>query len=149
MRIDVAPTPFQKAADDLIRTSSEYYDSGDYIYSFTSSTIARIPYLIDAIANAILIPIALIGMVFSIPQAIYLWEIQPPLLIFSFGLLTSKIHRLCTSLLGSLLWPSAAGFFADRNILPYVIGLIFTGFATSALLNHSSSPINNFEGIDF
>ena len=114
----VAVTPFQTFGDKHMADSWKAWKEDKINASWGHSFIAHFGYLADLVVSVVIIPFALIGTMFGLLHAAYMWsEKKSELYQNSVRLLHSKTHRLFTSLLG-VFTPAGAYSYRNRSILP-------------------------------
>lgn len=110
---------FYNIANDWEEHGIQCNDNKEYFKSWGWSALARLPYLANVIVDVVAAPLALIGIVFGLPPAIFTCGKESVILTYSAKKCLEKLNHLFISTFGALVSPWLAHKGRDVNVIGY------------------------------
>lgn len=131
-------TSLYNYANDCVAQSWEKWDLDQKGKSWGYVISARLAYVCDAIVNVVLLPFAIIGIIFGTVHALCTRNYQSELFQITKNNITERTNHLFLSIFGALISPAIAHRYRDANLAPYFIAFRIT-FLTGGLIYYAFS----------
>ncbi len=96
-------------------------NAGAHSRSWQLSFSARLAYLCDMVVNLVVLPFAIVGVIFGSLHALCTWKLF--VLKQTKEFILEKSNHFFLSVCGSLVSPSLAHKYRDVNLAPYIVAL--------------------------
>lgn len=110
-------------ANDCVKASWEKWERGDYISSLLDTVPARLAYLCDVVATAVIFVFATIALVFGLVLGALSCGQETSLISSSWNCIKKTTNHFYLSIIGSILSPALAHKWKDSDIGLYIVGL--------------------------